>query len=197
MKLFKVVHCKSRNTRPSANLKGKLTWLIEAREAAPIYTSWGWHISRVCIAERPGNGWRHEITSVLFLQRDLLHMFLPWDHHGAFVWGAVLSHQTKWVSVAALSTQSHEGPSHGCSSTQECIQAGAGIKASCLCWKWEPGQRTEHSCGAARPGSVLMGEGGGELSTAGGCGLRFCSKLHVFACVSFHVKFCLYVFNLL
>lgn len=78
---------------------------------------------------RPGSGWRHEITSVLLLQQGLLHMFLPWDHHGAFVRGAILSHQNKWVSVAALSTQSHQGPSHGCSSTQECIQEGAVIKA--------------------------------------------------------------------
>lgn len=89
---------------------------------------------------RPGSGWRHEITSVLLLQQGLLHMFLPWDHHGAFVWGAVLSHQTKWVSVAALSTQSHQGPSHGCSSTQECAQEGAVIKALLKLGVWTEDQ---------------------------------------------------------
>lgn len=52
-------------------------------------------------------------------------------------------------------------------------------------------------CRAAHPGCVLVGEGGGELSTAGRRGFRFCSKLHVFAYVSFSVKLCLHVFNLL
>lgn len=52
-------------------------------------------------------------------------------------------------------------------------------------------------CRAAHPGCVLVGEGRGELSTADGCGFQFCSKLRVFAYVSFNVKLCLYVFNLL
>ena len=132
------------------------------------------------------------------LQQGLLHMFLPRDHHGAFVWGAVLSHQTKWVSVAALSTQPHQGPSHGCSSTQECIQEGAVIKAS-------PGSTENGSldtgprqfCRAAHPGCVLIGEGGGELSTADRHRFQFCSKLHVFAYFYFSVKSCLYRFNFL
>lgn len=99
---------------------------------------------------RTGSGWRHEITSALLLQQGLLHMFLPWDHHGAFVWGAVLSHQTKWVSVAALSTQSHQGPSHGCSSTQECIQEGAVIKALLKLGAWtedQSGSTEQHTRG--------------------------------------------------
>lgn len=50
---------------------------------------------------------------------------------------------TKRVSVAALSTQSHQGPSYACSSAQECSQEGAVIKASWLYWKWDSGQRSE------------------------------------------------------
>lgn len=103
---------------------------------------------------RPGSGWRHEITSVLLLQQGLLHMFLPWDHHGAFVWGAVLSHQTKWVSVVALSTQSHQGPSHGCSSTQEWAQEGAVIKALLKLGVWTEDQSSLQS---STPGVCALG----------------------------------------
>ena len=85
-------------------------------------------------------------------------MFLPQDHHIAFVWGAVLSHQTKWVSVAALSTQSRQGPLHGCSSTQECVQAGAVIKASWLYWKRSLDRGARRFCRAAHPGCVLVGK---------------------------------------
>lgn len=59
----------------------------------------------------------------------------------------------------------------------------------------DTGQR--HFCRAPHPWCVLVGEGRGEMSTAGGRGFQFCSNLHVFVYVSFNVKLFLYVFNLL